>query len=940
MKEEPTVFRINGLWVSYAHTICAGSAFFFALVVGCLLHFEKIVTNEFYSYPDEWFPSVSATIGDRYPERSVYQLLIALTSGPRFLMVFLTFLMANRPSSKLPLILLLVGVLRTFTCGGWTYITSTDDHDWHDIFMISYIVLTLPWMVLATITSRPQSSARKYRRNVGITFFSMLVPLIYLFVQHKVHRVAGAYTKYAFCEWSLIILDIAFDAGTAYDFEGLDIVVKDPANVVQKSTSIEILHNPSVLKQGPGYFWFVVSCVNWLIFWSVLTSLGVLIWYFPLWFMGISGYEALLLAFLVVVVLGVGPVRRVLAKWPQLAWLGQALGGVGAYWVKEPTKRVFFVAAGCGFGALAIAVTISNATRPGARPGSIQAQSAAFVIGLLLSATLKMAWWGNNPIWPVMNIETDGLNWWGLALGIGAAVCTTPSSIDSQPISRAGESSLFAGAAIGALLFVLNTYLSDTSLLPIWVWDGFPVRGPTPVPHGLVTLAVAAAGLRTGLTRRKAVLSKRWMMIFCFGMTLLCTMSQWIGYTGGLVVVFYSIAVTPALLEAAGRQPVGRTWTAAMVTMCGFMLAETWTVAYAFVPGGFLLRERTWAVMFVEALLLLAGVFNARKITASENTKKAKSAFKPSNVTAALRKVVYATTVALAITLTASSLVTFRRMQRTVPQPVHPNEKAITAGIWTVHFGLDNDMWVSEKRVRDLIADAELDVIGLLESDTQRIIGGHRDMTQLIAEELGFYVDYGPGPNKHTWGAALLSRFPVLNSTHHLTPSPHGELAPAIHATLDVYGTPVDVVVFHSGQEEDVEDRHLQTQYVSSLLAASPRPAILLAYLVTQPSNGNYNTWVSSYTGMHDIDPSDWDRWCEYILYKGLRRTAYARISRSTITDTELQVARFTLDKPNYDSGLIDESAVPQGLRMPSCFRDGGVRGHFYHVFDEPRYFG
>lgn len=32
-------------------------------------------------YPQEWFPSVSATIGDRYPERSVFQLFIAMVSG-------------------------------------------------------------------------------------------------------------------------------------------------------------------------------------------------------------------------------------------------------------------------------------------------------------------------------------------------------------------------------------------------------------------------------------------------------------------------------------------------------------------------------------------------------------------------------------------------------------------------------------------------------------------------------------------------------------------------------------------------------------------------------------------------------------------------------------------------------------------------------------------
>ena len=36
--------------------------------------------------------------------------------------------------------------------------------------------------------------------------------------------------------------------------------------------------------------------------------------------------------------------------------------------------------------------------------------------------------------------------------------------------------------------------------------------------------------------------------------------------------------------------------------------------------------------------------------------------------------------------------------------------------------------------MRDLIRDAEIDIIGLLESDTQRLIGGNRDFTQTIAE--------------------------------------------------------------------------------------------------------------------------------------------------------------------------------------------------------------
>jgi hypothetical protein len=73
-------------------------------------------------------------------------------------------------------------------------------------------------------------------------------------------------------------------------------------------------------------------------------------------------------------------------------------------------------------------------------------------------------------------------------------------------------------------------------------------------------------------------------------------------------------------------------------------------------------------------------------------------------------------------------------------------------------------------------------------------------------------------------------------------------------------------------------------------MGSSPRPLILLSYLVTKPLEGNYNTYVSDLSGMKDIDRTDWDRWCEYILYKKLKRTGYARVSRDSITDTEIQV--------------------------------------------------
>jgi len=37
-------------------------------------------------------------------------------------------------------------------------------------------------------------------------------------------------------------------------------------------------------------------------------------------------------------------------------------------------------------------------------------------------------------------------------------------------------------------------------------------------------------------------------------------------------------------------------------------------------------------------------------------------------------------------------------------------------------------MWESQRRMAQIVRDAEIDVIGLLESDVHRIVGGNRDM--------------------------------------------------------------------------------------------------------------------------------------------------------------------------------------------------------------------
>ena len=187
-----TIHQIPSQYVSHAHTLCAYAAFLGALLVGLSLHYKKIVENEHFGYPTEWFPSVSSTIGDRYPERSVFQIFIAMTSGPRFALVFLNYLLTKRPGSSAAKWVAGVGVFRTLTCGGWTYVTSTDDHNWHDYFMVSYLVASIPW-TLGCLALSPPNHLRTvwWRKWLAGGFFATLVPMLYFFLQHKIHRVPG-----------------------------------------------------------------------------------------------------------------------------------------------------------------------------------------------------------------------------------------------------------------------------------------------------------------------------------------------------------------------------------------------------------------------------------------------------------------------------------------------------------------------------------------------------------------------------------------------------------------------------------------------------------------------------------------------------------------------------------------------------------------------------
>jgi len=658
--------------------------------------------------------------------------------------------------------------------------------------------------------------------------------------------------------------------------------------------------------------------------------------------MGISGFEALILTTLSPFLLAKRKVRAFAVANQRLIHL-LGLSGIAAYLISPPTPRLFVVGFAVSMVCLGWATTFYAESVHGSR---LESKILAWVLGLILSSTVKYAWQTNNPVWPIMHAANGGWNGTGLILGILSVLRFTRKAplTSGEVIDERKGPYWMASCGLGGLLFALHSLLSDTSTMILWVWEGYPIRGPFSATHGWCTVAAMSVGLLFGLFQPEIASSWAAYGVGCVGAAVLTYYHNWLGYYGALTLAAYLTAIAIPVISHAARKNPASTFGVGFLVYNMMVFFHVWVVAYAFVPGGPLVRERTDWVMLSTMLQIGNAIYDMA-------STRARSRPVPKSTTAMTTRHRKYYTVGTVIVNILFLCAAFMRFPTNDYQPYHPKDRLLTAGIWTIHFSLDNDMWSSERRMRDLIKEMELDVVGLLESDLQRIIMGNRDTTQFLAEDLGMYVDYGPGPNKHTWGAALLSKFPIVESRHHLLPSPVGELAPAIHATLDVYGRLVDVFVFHSGQQEDKEDRRLQAEYLAELMGSTPRPAILLSYLVTRPKKGNYNTYVSAKSGMHDIDPTDKDRWCEYLLYKGLKRTGYARVSRGSITDTELQVGKFVIPVTDGESKVLEarsekemnrkvkEADVKEGLRFPSIFKGKGVRGHFYHVFKEPRYY-
>ncbi|KAL4230433.1 Protein cwh43 [Mactra antiquata] len=664
-----------------------------------------------------------------------------------------------------------------------------------------------------------------------------------------------------------------------------------------KEKPAEIKHSSDAMQDCFNVRHVIREGIHGYVFWCLFQGLAPMIWFYPLNDLEISGYEAFAALWFIQLIAGIPFIRKAIHNQIVLGILrGLSVAALASFQAPTTLSRLVSLAAGNGIATLTLTATlwspskrIRTSTCWGLLIGFI-----GFVTSRIWFTTFVPTWWSNHTNTGVITIG---------ALAVVDQFLSGWDKISNEERSTKENihrpSSICTGLGFGSLLFLINWVFGEVSLITRWTVRAYPDNGPEPYPWGACTLVALCFGVYMSACRHVAI-SKIWWLIATVCFYGLYYLPTWIGFSAGIMLGIYAMSIWPEMTDRVTRCPPARTLFLAILTFMIQNFFLVWTVAYNFVPLGVYTREHTDILIAMNMLCICIGMFVGGSskddgYTAYVTINKKKTP--PSGFNKVL------------VILLCTGLIGFgfRYNPGRFDHPVKKSPKQITAAIWTYHFGYDNKGWPSLERTASLLNDTGAEIVTMLESDASKPFLGNNDLGQWLGEKMGFYVDFGPSTKDHTWGNLILSKYPIVKSKHHLMPSPYGELAPAVSATVNVSGSLVDFVVTHMGNDRDRLDRKLQAEYLANELRESENPVVFLGYVTSKPGSNEYLKLIND-GNVNDIDDTDRKRFCEYIMYRGLKRLGYARLTHGGLSDTELQMARF--DIPDDPDNFKDNTKV------------------------------
>lgn len=265
------------------------------------------------------------------------------------------------------------------------------------------------------------------------------------------------------------------------------------------------------------------------------------------------------------------------------------------------------------------------------------------------------------------------------------------------------------------------------------------------------------------------------------------------------VVVLDFILYTREMVRAQARpRQLGGGFLAAGFFLLVMVLAQVFTTVYDYIPFiGPYFRDKFWLVHLFAGVVATLPVL---LIKTSPDTEKAKG--KP--VLAMILAAIYLATV-------LGALITAAKPQ--APAEVRNSLRVMT---YNIQQGYNPAGVKNFDGQLNLIRSQNPDILGLQESDTNRIAGGNSDVVRYFANRLNMYSYYGPKTVTGTFGIALLSRYPIENPRTFYMYS-EGEQTATIVANIRVGDKLFNIFVTHLGNDGPIVQQEAVLKEIDGL---------------------------------------------------------------------------------------------------------------------------
>jgi endonuclease/exonuclease/phosphatase family metal-dependent hydrolase len=251
-----------------------------------------------------------------------------------------------------------------------------------------------------------------------------------------------------------------------------------------------------------------------------------------------------------------------------------------------------------------------------------------------------------------------------------------------------------------------------------------------------------------------------------------------------IIVIDFALFAQQLIIGKPSPRALGGGFGLASVYLLFMIFAQIFTTVYDYIPVvGPFFRDRLWVVYLLAgvALVLPLLLVNRRIFDLSRASNYLR-----------LGAVIPVLAALLALVSTGAALA----LAASPEEPSPPT--SLTLVTYNIQQGYSQEGLKNYDGQLDLLRGTDADIIGLQESDTNRIAGGNGDVVRYFADRLDMYSYYGPKTVPGTFGIALLSKFPIANPRTFYMYS-EGEQTATIEAEISVGDRAFSIYVTHLG---------------------------------------------------------------------------------------------------------------------------------------------